>query len=290
MNPITLFELLFFPDFQVGFLSGALGLALLIALPKREDPRPVWGLVVAAAVVVASWEVMVQRPGMVAGLALLALAGALRHRAAGWILVAIGATLVILGAGFDPDEVELWIRLGSVPFIAVAGWLFAAVDESGPDTGVVALMMGGSVFGVWATVPEPTLVRVILGAAAAAMIAAWPLRRARLGSSGAFALAGLLAVAIASGGEDRGGSVVGAWAAVGAFSLVLLGPVVATIRPWHLFAIHAVSVLVAARVAGLRESPIAAAAIASATIALTLAAGWLLARRERRRGPPPRPT
>lgn len=278
MNPVTLFELVFMADFRAGFLWGVAGLVCLLVIPRREVPRPIWGLVAATAVLLATRDMMLRRPGLAAGIILLAVGGELmrRHRSVGWVVVGAGAILTAMMPGFEDND--LWVHVASIPYIVVAGWAIAKVDHSQGESGITVLMIGGTVFGVWATVPEPNLARVLLGASAALVVTGWPLRRARLGDGGAFAVAGLLAVAVALGGENRAGSLVGGWAALGAFALAVLGPAVVRIRPWRLFALHSASVLVAARLAGLQESPLAAAAIAIPAVIATLIVGWRMAR------------
>ena len=283
MNPETFFELLFMSDFRAGVAFGAVGVLVLLAARRRDHPLPVWGIVATAAVIAAGGGLTVRHPGVIAGLGLLALGGMIMDRipVGGWVMVVAGSVAVAVASGLVYDD--LWIKVATAPFIVAAGWLVSRIDDLHGESGIPALMVGGMAFGVWATIPEPNLGRVILGVTATVMLAAWPLRRARIGTAGAYALVGLLAVAIAVGGEDRFGSVVGGWATIGAFSVAILGTHAGRIRPWWLLALHAGSVLVVSRVAGLQDSPYVAAAIAGPALIVTIVFGRYLAARERER-------
>lgn len=232
-------------------------------------------MVVATAMGSAS---IVARPlGLVLGLAVLILGGELNRRSlpAGLALIGLGAFVVALRSGI---ETVWWIQLGTMLFVVVAGWTIAKVDGQLGISGIPALMIGGTVFGVWATVPDTELARVLMGVVAATMVAAWPLRRVRIGSGGAYALAGLLAWTVAIAGEGRVGSIIGGWATIGAFAIALGTTHIARIHAWMLFGLHALSVLLASRVAGLQESHYAAVAIAAPVLMATVAAGRYLAR------------
>lgn len=276
MNPLTLFELLLTREFQSGLGWGVIGLVILLAVPRQKAPRPIWGVVVSAVALVAALGMVGRRLGLVIGLVLVILGGELTRRmmVGGLFVVGLGAFTVAVRSGI---ETRWWIQLGTMLFIVVAGWMIGRIDHQQGDSGIPVLMVAGTVFGVWATVPDTELARVLMGTTVATVIAGWPVRKARIGSGGGYALAALLAWAVAIGGEARTGSIIGGWATVGAFPVALLGTSVARLRPWALFGLHAGSVFVASRIAGLQDSPYVALAISAPALIVTIIIGVMLA-------------
>lgn len=277
MNPLALFDLFLTTEFQLGLAWGVVGLVALMAVSGSRRVAPIWGITVTAAIVVASMSIVGHRLGLILGLAVLILGGEVNRRSlpTGLGLIGLGAFVVALRSGI---ETAGWVQLGTMLFVVVAGWTIAKVDGQIGGSGIPALMIGGSVFGVWATVPDTELARVLVGAVAATMIAAWPLRRVRIGPGGSYALAGMLAWTLAIAGEGRAGSIIGGWATIGAFVIALGLTQFSRIHAWLLFGLHAVSVLMASRIAGLQESPYAAVAIAAPVLIATFAVGRSLAR------------
>lgn len=277
MNPFTFLELLLLPEFLAGLGWGFIGLGVLAVASQKRPLTPIWGIVATGAALVASVPIVGQRLALALGLVIVALGGELTRRSqpAGVLVVAAGAFVVALGSGIDT---VWWIHAGSLLFIISAGWMIERVDDHAGQSGIPVLMAAGTVFGVWATVPDTEVARILMGAVTATIIAGWPLRKARIGAGGAYAIAALLAWAVAIGGEARAGSIIGGWATVGAFTAALLGSSVRRILPVGLFTLHAGSVLVASRIVGPQESPYVALAIAAPALILTLAIGWSLAR------------
>jgi hypothetical protein len=115
---------------------------------------------------------------------------------------------------------------------------------------------------------------------------AWPLRVARLGAIGAYALVGLLLWVIAWGGRGREGSIVGAVACLGLF---LVQPLIRRIGREHrrltdrsAVLLQSALVFMGARVAGMREDPAIAAWIASSTLAFATIASLILDKQTQR--------
>jgi hypothetical protein len=212
-----------------------------------------------------------QRPPAVAGLVLgvaagagFALVGALAHPGMPWPLLAVlTAAVAVALAAFD----RRWRRLGLLP-----------------------ALLAVTAAGVWATVPDVEAALVLLGAAIPMTLLGWPLTGRMPGRPGpAFGVAGSVAVAaalvwaIASGGADRPGSLVGGLACLG---LLAVEPALRRLdrqrrspldhlerRPglaWLALAAQLALVAVAARVVG-RPHP-AAPALGLAALELGLAA------------------
>jgi hypothetical protein len=85
---------------------------------------------------------------------------------------------------------------------------------------------------------------------------------ARLSTAGAFALAGMVVWVVAIGGDARPGSIIGGWASLGLMVILPFVRPSATMlierRPFLVVGLHALFVLVAARVIGLWESAVVA--------------------------------
>jgi hypothetical protein len=253
-------------------------------LSRRYRPVPLLGVVVTAAALIPYLGVEAFEPGFPIGIAATVVGGEILERRG-----MVGLPVLLAGIAavvFDPMFVDTaWVVAGTVAFIVVAGWGLARLDDALGHTGVPALMMAGSIFGVWAAVPDTEFASILLGAMAATVLTAWPRALAEIGPGGAAGVATMMAIAIAMGGEQRPGSVAGAWFTVGAAILV---PVVVKFlstssrgafarRRWWIFGIHAVLVLVTSRVAAHQELPEMALAIAIPTMVVGLLAVWWLA-------------
>ena len=285
MNPATLVDLLGQSQFQAGVGWGLVGAVLLVAASRREQPTPLWGLVATAAAMISLWSRADFGWQFPIGLALLLAGGLLvehDHR--------IGILIVICGAvavGLDPVlPDQLWIRLGTMLFVAYGGLAIGAVDEELGHTGIPALMVAGTVFGIWATVPETDLARVLMGVMVAVIFTAWPRARVQVGVAGACTLAAVMAAIIASGGVTRPGAIVGSWATLGLFAAAPVVRARLSHYRWVAFIVHGVAVFLASRVAGLQQGRVAAAAIALPTLAIVAVFIGLLHRADRRQASP----
>jgi hypothetical protein len=276
MNPLTLSEMLTTEEFQAGLGWGVIGLAAMTILARRPFPRPWWGGITAAAVALAAQAVGGAPLGMTAALPLLYAGGELMYRSRGigrkgfgWILILAGSALVTFTTGIDEDW---WLVTGTLLFISVGGWTMARVDQALGGSGAPVAMVAASVFGIWATVPETEIPRILLGASAGTFLAGWPLRRAQIGPGGSFAVAATMAWAIGIGGELRSASIAGAWATIGAFSFALVSKVPHSANTTALLVLHVVAVFFASRVAGLQQDAYWGLAIALVTLAVTILA------------------
>ena len=191
-------------------------------------------------------------------------------------LLAVAAWVLVTHAGVVATG---WIRMLVAEVTLLGGLLLARASADGPDRegdGVVTgLLLAGTLLGVGLTVPDVEQVRVTtpIAAVVAAAAAVWWVVGRGVEAAGRWQALALLLVAwiAAVGGYGRDGAVVGA---VGCLGLVVLEPVAratgAAVRSdawplhaaatWRL-ALHAVVVVTASRVAGLRRSAWEAAAI-----------------------------
>jgi hypothetical protein len=262
VNPLTLIDLLGRSHFQVGLGVGVVGSVMTLVLWRDlRRPIPIWGTLVSLAVVLGAALLMPDWVAPAIGVILLLAGGELLNRVPILgALVLVGAATVLALLPIVPDRV--WIRTGTAAFVLAGGWAIQRVDRSLGETGIPILMIAATVFGIWATVPETEHARILVGAVAGTFLLGWPKAIARIGSNGAYALAGVMAWSIAIGGAERTGSIIGAWATLGVFfAAPLIRPGVVPKR-WPVLAVHVVTVLLASRVAGLQEGGTTAAAIA----------------------------
>jgi hypothetical protein len=200
-----------------------------------------------------------------------------------------------------------WLPAAVMAVTAVGGALAADADGRLRATGLGPAMLAVSAFGVYFTTPDTEHAMVLVGVAVAVALAGVPLPLGSLGAAGATPAVAVLAWTVAIDGSFRPGSIVGGLACLGMF---VVEPVVhhalaatgrgPTARPrgahaadhgpddrlaplWRqpparvgraltVAALHVVLVAVCSRVAGLRESPAAALAIALPAHALAAAA------------------
>src|SRR5690606_35315103 len=145
--------------------------------PSRWRLVPIWGLIVAACVVGGAWPFVDTGPLVALGIAVLSIGGELVGRGRWWgvFLIGGGAAAVALADGI-PDV--WWVRVGTVLFIGIGGWAIGRLPAVLADTGVPALMVAGTAFGVWATVPDTEIAATFLGALTPLVFTAWPQVRA----------------------------------------------------------------------------------------------------------------
>lgn len=294
----------FATGFFVGSLALAAGVLVLFAWPRssRAPVVPMAGLLLVGAAALALNDQMHLPNGLLLGLALLALAGALAGATerlhlppapAVAVLAVPGAWLVSNAAGVD----ETWPRLLVVATIALGGALVAAADSDYRHLGLGPVLVLVSMAGAYSTVPDTERAVIVFGAAVPLAVLGWPWPLASLGRSGASAAVGLLAWVAVTDGSARAGSTVGAIACLG----VLLIEPVARMLPnagkrepaptatagagdglaaWRtalpVIVLHLLLVIIAARIAGFRSSALEAAAIAgfALVVAVLITARW----------------
>jgi hypothetical protein len=168
--------------------------------------------------------------------------------------------------------------------VALAAWASRLPHD------LLGVMIAISAFGIWVTVPETETARALLGASLPLALATLPPIWARLGYSGAFALAGILVWVVATGGEARSASVVGGWACIGAIAVLPIyhPPVTALVGGKRIATvlIHIILVVVASRVIGLWESAgLALLAVVALFVGSYLLIGLLPSVRARKASP-----
>lgn len=189
-----------------------------------------------------------------------------------------GAVLVALAGGLPGVG---WIRL----LVAVGASVGAALVAEGADrwerTAVSPLLLAVSTIGVYLTVPDTEEAAALVAVALVVAVLAWPLGLVTLGGGGAAATTVLVCWVAGVGGAARPSSIIGAIASLGLLvghpvarsALRRRAPVVVPptdpVAVGQLVASHLAVVLLASRVAGLREG--AAEATALAVVALVAA-------------------
>jgi hypothetical protein len=266
---------------------------------------PVAGLLFAAAFAVALERRLGLPGGLALGLVLLAGAGAVSgHRVVGPLALPLavpGAWLLVARSGLELDR---WARLLLGASIVLGGWLLADFDARWRRWGLGPVLLAVSVAGVYVTVPDTEQALVALGVALPLALLGWPWPLVSLGRAGAFAATGALLWVVGAGGAARGSAIVGGAACLGLLAVEpaarLLDPrhgsVLAWLpeRRWGVVAAalpHLGLVYLAARVAGLRSTAAAAAAISLAGLcgATLLAEAAAAGRRRARRREPQSP-
>lgn len=273
----TLIALLTEEEFRQGVLLGlagslVLGVLMVTPLSRRLDT----GVVLAGAAVIGIAEFVGRRGALTAGIVVLALAGWVWDRAPWMAMMAApaGAVLVMFGGGLGGP---VWMRLGGVVAILVIALGIAVYDDATDNPPAIGLL-GVSIFGIWADVPETDLARFLLGAWVGVVPGALISRVPSVGRAGGAAVAGLMVWTSTQGGLLRPGSVVGAWATAGVFAIAPLFSRIPQ-RPWGVALLHIGMVYVASRVAGFRTDPVSAALIAAfALMAGAVVMGWLVHR------------
>jgi hypothetical protein len=146
---------------------------------------------------------------------------------------------------------------------------------------------------VYVTVPDTEQAIAVFAALFVTGALGWPLAAARLGSSGAFAVAGLLAWTCAVGGVGRHTGVVGGVASLGLLATEPVSRLLARVRgpivprPGFLHAVfvgiaQVGAVFVASRVAGVRDSMAITVAVVTVLFVVCIVAGIAIALGTRR--------
>ena len=280
---LTFVDLLTRPEFLIGLALGAAGL-MLLAWHRRTSPHPQgWGLLLSCALVIGIQVEISWQPKLMAGIALLALGGWIRdpprrrsvarspaRSAGGWFLILAGASVISwLGADYADQRFLPATMLAIVAF----GWALSTWQQAVHRSALGPLFAITS-FGVWTTVPDTDLARILFGASVPMALATIHPLLSRISQAGAYSTAGIFVWLPLWGSDQRTGSVIGAWACIGMIGLL---PVSLVLQPRkgvtakQLVALQAVTVLIAARIIGLLERATIAVAGAAALACLLLA-------------------
>ena len=285
------------PFTEAAFRSGlVVGLGLLLVgvvaglawRARRAEPLPLAGVLLAGAAVIALAQLdrLGERLGI--GLAALAAAGLVadavpRCRPLLPLLALPGAWMVATGT----DATQPWVPLVLGTTVALGGTLVASFDRHWSARALGPGMVVASFAGVFVTVPETREALPVLGAVLPLALLGWPANLASLGAGGSLAATGLLAWTVAQGGTFRDSAIVGGLACLG---VLLAEPLARALlsrrrvagRPHRVgtvlavLGVHVAVVLLAARLAGLRDDLRSAGALAGVTLALALAAAVLV--------------
>jgi hypothetical protein len=278
----------FLAGLRWGGIAAAVAAAIGIAWrPWRNQPAPVAGLAAAAAATAAMETVRPPDTDVLAGLALLAIAGATfpwtRRIPLLPVVVALPGAWLIARSGLPGPG---WVVPLILVVIAVGGPLISSFDENASPSPLPIVLLAISVGGAWATVPDTEEALVLLGAMLAPTLLAWPLRIARLGPVGAHALVAWLLWVTAWGGRGRAGSVIGAAAGLGLLVVAPLASWLAHRRGvstsgWAGFLLivsHIALVVFVTRVAGFEQDARAALILALPAIGGALLLWWVVER------------
>jgi hypothetical protein len=274
-------------------LAAAAALAVLArsrrgAPEHRREPLPAAGLALALAAVVAINVVSDDEAisgAHVLGVASAALGALVANRLPlpPWsrpLLVLPGAALTVGAMQIADRPAVMWPTVAAAAVLAV---LVGDSDRIHASTAAAPPLLAVSIAGMYATIPETGQILPVLVVAIPIALLGGPLRLARLGAPGAAATVVLLAAIVAEGGQTRPSSIVGGLASLGVLALEPL--VRARVTPaqpppdsWtsprllSLAAVHVVVVAVAARIAGLLDDLVVAAAIVAITVGVAVAA------------------
>ena len=257
--------------------TAAIATAAIVALAMldRRDTRDLlalWAGVISLALV----GLDAAPSGLLIGVAAALAAQFIADRRVGQALLAVGLVSVVLVLTKDIDA---GLMLGSLLTSAGAGPLLW-YSYRGSGQAVTVILIAGTAIGIYANVPDTEQIAVLgagLAVLAMAMIVFPPIRRTAV-SFESLALVGALVVcAGAVGARGRPAAFIGV---VGALGVLLAEPVAGLIRrgtrahPAVLVVIHAGAVIVASRIAGVRESgsaiPIVIGVIAGAAVLLVI--------------------
>lgn len=270
------------------FGIGALALGLVAArVWRHRAPVPVHGLLLTAATM-AAMPIAHKIPlRLIAGCVLLAAAGA-GFRSVRKIPLAAAASAIpgAVVVAFVTPLPEMGSAIWLVFAIMVVGSpLLATFDMRFREFGLGPVLMTLTVAAAFTVLPETSHIVVMLGVAIPLGILGWPRINAAIGGAGSYALMGMYAWVVASGGEARISSIFGAAAALGVFlaeplarrfggAQMVLAMERYPRRSVILSAVfsHAVVLAIAGRLAGTRATALSASIIAIATV-VTAAGG-----------------
>ena len=253
-------------EFLVGLMAGGAVTAFFIGFGAQENRRG-WGLGVVVAATVTISFLFALREGLILGLAVLAVGGWLldrpRHspdyptgdpwRVLAWGLIAVGSVIVTYAAGVEVSPVVAYAS----PLVVVGGGFLLGRWQDSPHRALLGPLFAITSFGIWVTVPETDLARILLGVSLALAPAtlSWAHFR-RISTAGGFAVVGLVVWVAAMGGEAREASIVGSWGALGMLALTpLLGRRSQSLSSFAIVALHTALVFLFTRVIGLWTDP-----------------------------------
>jgi hypothetical protein len=232
-------------------------------------------------------------PGLLAGLVALAAGRSARdhlpteRRGLRWATVFPGAGLIAIAAGLSTDP--WWVPPIAAAGVVVVAPLLSDLDRRRGPRGLPPILLVTSTVGLFYTLPDPEEAALFLGVAAALSLLAVPPIRAWYGPSGSWVVAGAFVWTVAAGGYGRASAIIGGIGCLGAFVAEPIAhrmarPSGARRGTWATAIVHAASVLIAARVAGLQADPGVALTIAAANLAVVVAAlAWVERSRPLRR-------
>ncbi len=246
-------------------------------------PLPISGIVMSAVALVA-----IAARGSLPGSVVVAVAAIALICGLPQVSTAVAAVLAAPFAWIIAIDTSstTWIRFAVLVAASLGSLACSRADEVWAHEAVSPGLLFGSSCGVFLAVPDTEEAVVLVGAAALAALAGWPLRLATLGRAGAGSACALLVWVVAIGGRGRTPSIVGGLACLGV--LVWLAVV-----PWlrsrvgrtaahqrltggrqilALVAVQAGVVLVASRVAGVSDD-LGFAAVVGAFTALAALVG-----------------
>jgi|FLYL01.1.fsa_nt_gi hypothetical protein len=239
----TILDLFGRAEFLAGLGFGTAA-ALVLLGPLRHLPG-IWGVSYVVASAAAVQTSVGRRLGVYAALALLGLGGYLWERNPYWGAAGVGAGALILTTRGGVDATT-WVPWALVGMVFWAGTTGRRIDTV-VDPGWSGLVIWMTAFGIWITVPDTDLARILVGVGVP--LAALSRLSPRPVGPSAFALFGLFCWVAAVGGLTRPASVIGGWLALG---LVLLTAAIRGRLPaGQALVVHAGLVLVGTRVIGL---------------------------------------
>ena len=199
-----------------------------------------------------------------------------------------GALLVGFASGLAADPP--WIPVVAAGAVAISAPAVVRFDRRWGGSGLPPVLMALSAVGLFYTLPDPEEAAILLGVTLPlALLGAPPIRRTS-GVAGSWVVAGLFVWTVAAGGYGRASAIVGGITCLGVFLATPIAELVRSRRgrPRHgvgIAAVHAVTVLIASRVAGLQANGILALAMAIGLTAVAVAADWLIEHSGRLRDP-----
>ena len=205
------------PELHLGLLAGAIGVGAIGVFPAARRHLVT---VIAGAMAVALAVAGIDSRWAVVGLVCLAGAGSVGTRGPRIALVAAGTAGLALSVTSTSTTLFLCV---AIPVSALA--LGDVVSARGPA--VTAALLGVSVVGIWASVPDTEEILLVGGVLALPLLAMMFGALDRVGAqwsrTGPFALVAPVVWAAVSGGRGRPGSAV---AGVACLGLLLVDPVV----------------------------------------------------------------
>ncbi len=263
MSPDTI-ELLTSSEFAISVAIGITAAAItgvlgVMSLRKRGITAPVAGLFLVAGLIVASADHMSVL--LLAGLVLLAVAGALRvPRSLQAVLAVPGALLI--AASIDVGAAQ-WLLVLVAVSVPILGLLAADLDARYKISSYGPALFVVSTVGLFFAVPDTERALTLMGVAGPFVLLALPRPLASLGSPGAFAVVGAFVWTATVGATGRPAIAVPAVAALG---LLIVEPVVSRLMGWRwplrggtpilVVGAQLITVYLAARVAASSREPL----------------------------------